>query len=99
MIIIPTLGLAVGLAIKLEKKLILTKNSPSEASSPSKPTEPNYESEELSEEDYETCSIWVRPIPIYIPRYSNGLQWNPACSIVRIQVLMMKMMKLLDRLQ
>ena len=94
MIIIPTLGLAVGLAIKLEKKLILTKNSPSEASSPSKSTEPNYESEELSEEDYETCSI-----PIYIPRYSNGLQWNPFCSIVRIQVLMMKMMKLLDRLQ
>ena len=66
--------------IKLEKKLILIKNSPSEASSSSNSTEPKNESEKLSEEVDETCSICVRPIPNYIPRYSNGLQWNPACS-------------------
>ena len=28
----------------------------------------------------ETCSICTRPIRNYVPKYSSGLLWNPACS-------------------
>ena len=28
----------------------------------------------------ETCSICARPIENYVPKYSSGLVWNPACS-------------------
>ena len=28
----------------------------------------------------ETCSICARPIENYVPKYSSGLLWNPACS-------------------
>ena len=27
-----------------------------------------------------TCSICARPIENYVPKYSSGLLWNPACS-------------------
>ena len=75
--------------IKLEKKVVLLKSS-LEASPSSKPE--NYESEKVlehvtdvaeevtEEETDETCSICTRPIPNYIPKYSCGLLWNPACS-------------------
>ena len=28
----------------------------------------------------ETCSICTRTIENYVPKYSSGLLWNPACS-------------------
>ena len=64
--------------MKLEKKVALIKSSGevSRVNSSSKPIQAS--EEEI--DDIETCSICVRPIPNYIPRYSSGLLWNPACS-------------------
>jgi hypothetical protein len=73
-----SLGLERSEKVKLEKKLVLFKKSSSEASSSSKPTQTEKLPEEVASDA--TCSICVRPIPNYVPRYSNGLLWNPACS-------------------
>ena len=75
--------------IKLEKKLALLMSSqavPIDHSTLDRQlnsSKPVHDSEEASEDEaafLETCSICVRPIPNYIPRYSSGLLWNPACS-------------------
>ena len=43
---------------------------------------PKRESEAFQNEDSqcETCSICTQDIQNYIPKYSSGLLWNPACS-------------------
>ena len=68
--------------MKLEKKVALIKSSDevSRVNSSSKPIQASEEASEEEIDDIETCSICVRPIPNYIPRYSSGLLWNPACS-------------------
>jgi hypothetical protein len=68
--------------MKLEKKVALIKssNKVSRANSSSKPIQVSEDVSEEEIDDIETCSICVRPIPNYKPRYSSGLLWNPACS-------------------
>ena len=83
-----SLGLERSQKIKLDKKLVLIeasracslRDSSSATSIPtSKPMKASEEHEDEISLD-ETCSICARPIPNYIPRYSSGLLWNPACS-------------------
>ena len=70
--------------IKFERKLATIESSKTLATQEEESSIPalNHVDDSKIVEDAhdETCSICMRLIPNYIPRYSSGLLWNPACS-------------------